>query len=54
MHYLRQAASRTWCERYNDAVRTHRGQRGDPLYTLERYQQNLQMLVNSGIIGELR
>ena len=35
-------------------VRTHRGQRGDPLYTSERYQKILQMVVNSGIIGELQ
>ena len=54
VHYLRQTSSRTWCERYNDAVRRHRVQRGDPLYTSERYQQILQMVVNSGIIGELQ
>ena len=54
MHYLRQAGSLTWCERYNDAVRIHRGQRGDPLYTSEWYQQTLQMVINSSIIGELR
>ena len=54
VHYLRESASRTWCERYNDAVRRRRGQQGDPLYTSERYQQILQMVVNSGIIGELQ
>ena len=51
VHYFWKAASQTWCERYNDAVRTHRGYRGDPLYTSERYQQILQMVVDSGIIG---
>ena len=32
VHYLRQAASRTWCEMYNDAVRTHMSQRRDPYF----------------------
>ena len=32
----------------------HRGQRGVPLYTLERYQQILQMVVNAIIIRALR
>ena len=54
VHYLQQAASRTWCEKYNDAVLTQRGQRGDLLYTSERDEQILQMVVNSGIFGELR
>ena len=53
VHYLRRASSRNWCTKYNDSLAIRRVQQGDPLYSPARYQEILQMVVNTGIIGEL-
>ena len=47
------ASSRNWCTKYKDSLAIRRVQQGDPLYSLARYQEILQMVVNTGIIGEL-
>ena len=53
VHYLRRASGRNWCIKYNDALKTRSAQEGDPLYSPARYREILQMVVNTGIIGEL-
>lgn len=53
VHYLRRASGRNWCIKYNESLKIHRVQQGDPLYSQARYREILQMVVNTGIIGEL-
>ena len=55
VNHLRRASGRNWCIQQNESLRVARAvQRGDPFYSPARYQEILQMVVNTGIIGELQ